>query len=134
MMKILRGLISVVKMVDVFLKKAFYDPSSPASFSGPTKLYKYGLSQNIAGITMGKIKKWLKKQETYTLYRKKLIKFPRNKIIVPGPNYQWDVDLLDMGNVPEENGGIKFVLIMIDVFSRMAYTAGIKNKRYAFRV
>lgn len=115
-------------MTDAFLKKAFYNSASPASFSGPSKLYKYGLTQNIRGLTLGKIKNWLKKQETYTLYRKKIRKFPRNKIIVPGPFHQWDVDLMDVGDLAQENDGVKFVIIMIDVFSRMAYTKAIKNK------
>lgn len=115
-------------MTDAFLKKAFYDPKSPASYSGVDKLYRYGKSLKIDGLSRGKIKKWLKKEEPYTMYRQSLKKFPRNRVIVDGPNEQWDIDLMDMTEFSNENDGIKYVIMAIDVFSRFGYTIPIKNK------
>lgn len=115
-------------MVDAFLKKAFYDPSSPASYYGVEKLFKYAKEEGVRGITRGKIKKWLKKEEPYTMYRQSRKKFPRNKIIVQGPNQEWDIDLMDMTDFQPENDDNRYVLMVVDLFSRFAYTVPLKNK------
>lgn len=115
--------------IDEFLKKAFYDPKSPASYFGPEKLYRYGKEQNVKGISRKKVKDWLKKEEAYTLYRSRRKRFPRNRIVVDGPNEQWDADLMDMTNFSEENDGVKYVLVVIDLFSRFAHTLLLENKK-----
>ena len=56
-------------------------------------------------------------------------KFPRNRVIVGGFMQQWDVDLMDMGNLSKYNGGVTFILVAIDIFSRYAFAAPLKSKR-----
>ena len=42
-----------------YLKKIYCDPTSPASFSGPDKLYVYVKNDGKYNISKYKIKKWL---------------------------------------------------------------------------
>lgn len=118
-----------INNIDAFLKKAFYDPKSPVSYFGPEKIFRYAKEKNVKGITRKKIKDWLKKEEAYTLYKGSRKKFPRNRIVVEGPNQQWDADLMDMGEFSTENDGVKYVLMVIDLFSRYGYTILLENKK-----
>jgi hypothetical protein len=118
--------------VNTFLQKAFFDPSSPASFSGPKKLLEYGKSKNIRNISLSKVIAWLKKNDIYTLRRKVTRKFDRTKVYVPHPNYEWDLDLMDMQDYAKENDGFKYVIVMIDLFSRFGHTVPIKGKTANF--
>ena len=50
----------------IILRKIYYDPTSPASFSGPDKLYVYVKKDGKYNISKYKIKKWLQRQEIYS--------------------------------------------------------------------
>ena len=58
-------------------------------------------------------------------------KFPKSRVIVAGIDSQWDVDLMDMVSLAKQNDGYKYVLVAIDVFSRMAYCQPVKSKNGA---
>jgi hypothetical protein len=55
--------------------------------------------------------------------------FPRRKIIVHGLNLLWQADLLDMTSLSALNDGFKWILCMIDCFSRFAWAVPLKDKR-----
>lgn len=37
-------------------------------------------------------------------------------MIVQGIDYQWEADLADVQNLSESNNGIKYLLVIVDVF------------------
>ncbi len=45
-----------------------------------------------------------------------------------GVDSQWDTDLMDMQNVAKENSGVRYVLVMIDIFSRKLWCQPLKDK------
>ena len=49
------------------------------------------------------------------------------KVAVPGIDDTWAIDLMDMPR-PEDNDGFRYVLTVIDVFSRFIWIAKTKNK------
>ena len=114
--------------MDEYLTSIYYDPKQPASYAGPTKLYKV---VKAAGkkITLRQIREWLKGQETYTLHRQARRRFPRSRVIVGGLNSQADADLMDVGNLSKYNDGVKFVLVLIDIFSRFCWLEPLKSKQ-----
>ena len=114
--------------MDEYLASIYYDVKHPASYSGPSKLYKV---VKAAGkeFTLKQIKEWLKSQETYTLHRQARHKFPRNKVIVDGIDDQWDMDLMDMISLSKYNGGVRYVLVAIDIFSRYTWLRPLKSKQ-----
>ena len=114
--------------MDKYLSSIYYDPKHPASYSGPTKLYKVAKAAG-KKITLRQIQDWLKGQETYTLHRSVRYKFPRNRVIVDGIDEQWDADLMDMVSLSSHNDGVKFVLVAIDIFSRYAWLRPLKTKQ-----
>ena len=112
-----------------YLESMYYDPKNAGSFSGPRALYKAVKSARKRIISMGKINKWLKSQETYTMHRKMVRRFKRNRVQVDHIDEQWDVDLMDMDYYAKHNGGTSFILLAIDIFSRYAWAVPLQNKQ-----
>ena len=52
-----------------YLKKIYFDPSHPGSFSGPQKLYKVVKSEGKYDIGIHRIRKFLHNQEAYSLHK-----------------------------------------------------------------
>lgn len=113
--------------MDEYLSSLYYDPRKAGSFGGPAALYKAAKAEGKT-ISLKKIREWLKGQETYTLHRKMVHKFKRNKVQVDGIDDTWDVDLVDMIAYAKHNDGIRYVLLAIDIFSRFAWGVPLINK------
>ena len=54
--------------------------------------------------------------------------FPRQKILTIMPDELWAADLVDMSNIKNKNKKITFLLNIIDVYSRYAFSFPLKNK------
>ena len=110
-----------------YINKIYYNPKHPASFTGVEKLYR-AAQKDGRNISRPQIKQWLRSQETYTLHRRARRKFPRNKFVSNGIDDVHDADLMDMTGLSKVNDGFKYVLIIIDTFSRFLWAALLKNK------
>uniref|UniRef100_A0A914DY97 Integrase catalytic domain-containing protein n=1 Tax=Acrobeloides nanus TaxID=290746 RepID=A0A914DY97_9BILA len=93
------------------LQRLYYDPQSSASFSSADRLFQY-----------------LNSQRTYTLYRRSIERFRRLKTQPSGLNTDWQADLMDVRNISRENQGYNYLLVCIDVLSRMIYFHALKQK------
>ena len=113
---------------DEYLSSIYYDPSHPASYSGVDKLYRVIKKEGKFRITRKALRQWLKSQETYTLHRQVRHRFPRSRVVVSGSGQQADADLMDMTQLSKFNDGYKYVLLLIDAFSRYLWTVPIKSK------
>lgn len=54
--------------------------------------------------------------------------FKRNPVLVKGLDEIWQSDLADLSNLSKHNSGFKFVLTVIDVFSKFAFAIPLKTK------
>lgn len=104
----------------------YYTVKNSASFSGPQKIYK-SLKDKGENISLGDIKKWFKKQENYGLHKRIHRKFKRNRFISYKTDYIWDADVCIMDAYKEYNRGYKNFVLVIDTFSRYAFTRMIKS-------
>jgi hypothetical protein len=62
------------------------------------------------------------------LHKPIIKKFPKRKVIVFGIDHIWAADLVDMSSMSKENKGIKFLLAVIDIFSKFGWMIPLKNK------
>ena len=112
-----------------YLNTNYFDPSHPGGFAGPYKLYHI-----LKGIgkptTYNNIKKWLQKQDAFTLLQPVKYKFKRRRIITQGIDDLWDMDLADVSNLAQHNNDVHFLLVVIDVFSRYLWVEPLQNKRH----
>ena len=102
----------------------FYDPS--LKYTSIRKLYD---ALKKSGITLREVKEFIQKQETTQVFKKqKRIKnyFP----IVAKYNFEvCQLDLVDMSNISTVNENYKYLLVCVNVFSRMAFAVPMKNKK-----
>ena len=116
-----------MKIYNNLLSKLYYDPENEASFSTAEKLFKKAKLQN-GSIRLSDVKSWLSGQLTYTLHKPIRKNYKRCKVIVSKPNEQWQADLVDLQKFDKQNNGFKYLLTVIDVFTRFAYVQPLKSK------
>lgn len=111
-----------------YLKKIYFDPSHPASFAGPQKLYKVVQNEDKFKIGMHRIRRFLHDQESYSLHKPVRRRFQRNHIVSAGKDDLWMADLIDMVKYANWNDGFKYILLVIDTFSKYVWLQPLKHK------
>ena len=79
-------------------------------------------------IKFNDVQNWLKRQNVYTLHRDARKHFTRNRYYVSHIKEQYEADIVDMHEFSRENDGYKFLLVVIDVFSKKGFVVPLKNK------
>lgn len=111
-----------------YLNKIYSDPKHPGSFLGPEKLYQAVKKDGKFRIGRYRIRKWLESNSIYTFNRVAHKTFNRNGVNVAGIDSLWDSDLIDFSNYSVNNGGNRYILLAIDVFSRYVWLRKLKSK------
>jgi hypothetical protein len=109
------------------LRKIFYDPSSAGSYGGIDRLVNEARRQGLK-ISREKAIEFLADEQAYSLHKPARRTYKRNKTYVSGIDAQWQADLADMQTLASVNGGVKYLLTCIDVFSKFAWVVPIKDK------
>lgn len=110
------------------LKSIYYSPGEAASFSSVDRLYREANDRDPT-ITRSDVEKFLSGQLTYTLHRRIIRRFPRNPVVSDHHTEQAQADLIDIQKFSKSNHGFRYILTIIDVFSKMAFAAPLKNKK-----
>ena len=116
------------KKVKEYIGSVYYDPSHPASFSGINKLYETIRKNKGISVNKNDLTKWLQGQDVYSMYKPYKSKFRRSRVVVKGIDDLWDMDLMDMSKYSKENNGFKYLLVLIDIFSRFLIIEPVKSK------
>lgn len=104
------------------LAETYFNAQHPASFGGISKLSK------ATNINPKAVKQFLSQQWTYNLHKPIRNVIPRRKYISRGLNHQWQSDLVEMQQYSRENQGNRYIICVIDIFSRFAYARPLKTK------
>ncbi|XP_061190298.1 uncharacterized protein LOC133198185 [Saccostrea echinata] len=113
-----------------YLRKLYYTPGNPGAFAGPEKLYQAVKKEGKHKIGRIRIRQFLNNEDPYSLLKPIRRSFPRSKVVVNTIDSMWDGDLADVSNISSENDGYKFLLVLIDVFSRFLFIVPLKNKQH----
>lgn len=113
--------------MDAVLSGIYFDTNNPACFSNVTALYREA-KKIFPKLRQSDVKRWLAKQEAYTLHKPARKKFIRNSTIVGGIDDQWEVDLADLSMLKRYNDNYKYLLQCIDIFSRHGWSVPMKTK------
>jgi len=108
--------------------------------SGPKSAYlNYKLAGSYSGLAgfMKNRKKWqdkakveeeLRKIKGFALHKDVRSKFKRRHIKVHFIGEIFSADLKDISRISSDNNNNKFILVVLDAFSKKAYTRPLKNK------
>lgn len=110
--------------MEKLLRKIYYNPAHPAGFAGVNPVLRYTKGK----MTPNEVKYWLQTQDTYTLHKPTRLKFKRNSYIVNNIDQCWQADLNDMRGLAIYNDNFKYILAVIDVFSKYGFMVLLKDK------
>lgn len=133
------------------MEKIYFDPENAGSFGGVDALRRSAVlaikgrgekrknlcvantpttatTATTTTTSRNKIQNWLSGQDVYTLHKPVRRRFPRSRVFSPGINHIWQADLVDLTSLSRHNDGYKFLLCVIDCFSKYAYVVPLKNK------
>ncbi|XP_061173692.1 uncharacterized protein LOC133182861 [Saccostrea echinata] len=113
-----------------YLRKLYYTPGNPGAFAGPEKLYQAVKKEGKHKIGRMRIRQFLNNEDPYSLLKPIRRSFPRSKVVVNTIDSMWDGDLAHVSNISSENDGYKFLLVLIDIFSRFLFIVPLKNKQH----
>lgn len=105
------------------LKENYTRPGHPIAFSGLTNVYNYYKGR----LPLQKIKWILSGKESYSLHRE-FHKNQRNISYSRFKRYRFEMDLVEVQNLAEFNDGMRYLLNVIDTFTRYAFVRPIPDK------
>jgi len=109
----------------------YYDEGSPVGFSTSLKLRTAETAEREMKDkpqSVGAIKAWLQEQDAYTLHRPLRKCFARNPYTVTNLMDVWECDLLDVKAYAKYNDNYKYILSVLDVFSKFLFPFPVKKK------
>ena len=74
------------------------------------------------------VKKFLREQVTYSLHKQIRRRFVRNQTIANGIDVQWQADLAEVIPLARINDGFRYLLTVIDIFSKYAWLVPVKTQ------
>jgi hypothetical protein len=113
------------------IASVYFNASGPGAYASPFKLYKAMKKK----VSLGKIRKFIQSQESYTVMRQAKKSFPKSKVVAPHADYMWDADTANMTFYDKKdekiakdfNEGYRYFLVVLDVFSRFLWTKPLKT-------
>ena len=110
------------------LKRIYHDPKDPGSLGGVDRLLWRAKQLHLPNVTRQTVEKYLKSEHANTLHKQARRRFTRNHTYVAGIDAQWQADLADMQGIARQNGGMRYLLTVIDVFSKFAWAIPVHSK------
>jgi len=105
------------------LKENYKNPGHPIAFSGVNKIREFYKGV----LTVKQIKEILSGIESYTLHRE-YHKNTRNTTYAHFKRYQFQMDLVEIQSLSKFNDDVRYLLNVIDIFTRYAFVRPLKNK------
>ena len=115
-------------LTEDYLARIYFDLTKPGSFQSAKKLYQTVKREGVYNISRYEIQKWLQKQKTYSLQKATRHTFQKIPVVVAGKDDQWSADLMDMIKYSKQNKNVKYVLVVVDTFSKYLWLRLLKDK------
>lgn len=115
------------KTVEESLNEIYYDPASAGGLGGVERLLGEARRRGLR-VSRKRVDDFLADQVAYARHKPVRRNYPRNKTYVNGIDHQWQADLVEVQHLSRENSGIRYLLTVIDVFSKYAWVVPTKSK------
>lgn len=111
------------------LSTYYFNAKNPGGYLGASKLHKILDKKYPRIFSVQFINKWLNNQDSYALQKQVRHRYRSPRVQVAGLNDQADIDLMSVENISKYNDGVKYLLIVIDIFSRFLFVRPLINKK-----
>lgn len=112
------------KVSKEYIIKIYKEPGHPVAFSSPSAIYRFFNGT----VPLSFIKDALEHIDTYTLHKE----YKRPSVFNPFYCYErrkkFQADLIDISSLQRDNDAIRFLLLIIDEFSRKVWILSLKSK------
>lgn len=115
---------NVIDDIEKDIKENYRRPGHPIAFAGIQQIYSYYNRK----IPISRIKELLSGIESYTLHRE-FHKQQRNISFSHFKRYQFQMDLVEVQELSQYNDNIRYLLNVIDTFTRFAFVRPLKDKK-----
>lgn len=105
------------------MRKWYHRPEHPTSYSGRNHMSKFH------NIPDARVEKVLEGLQSYSFHREVKKPRKRNPFFVYRKRDHVQADLVEVGQLAEENDGVRYLLTAIDMFSKFAVCIPMKNKK-----
>ncbi len=109
------------------LEQHYSNPKSNGAFGGINKLYRSAKDVD-RNVKRDDVKTFLRGKDSYTLNKFQKIRFPRRQFIARGMYDQYQADLADFSKFAWHNSGMKWIMVIVDIWTKVAYAIPLKNK------
>lgn len=116
------------EQLDDELKKLYYDPKNAGAYGGVDRLFRSARKAKLGVKDRKVVARFLRNEQTYSLHKPARKNFARNRTYVKGIDAQWQADLAEMQQDSRKNNGHRYILTVIDVFSKYAWALPTKDK------
>ena len=101
----------------------YFDAEHPASYGGVDRL------AQATGVGRHATQEWLREQRPYTLHKPVRKRYSTRPYKTSEIDQHWQGDLVEMIPYAEVNDGYRYILTLIDLFSRYAWAEPLKDDR-----
>jgi len=109
------------------MEEVYYDAGNTGGYGGVKRL-RQAVAAPAPTPRIPETQTWLKGQRTYTLHKPARKRYSTRPYKTAGIDQQWQADLVEMIPYARENEGYRYLLTVIDLFSRFAWPIPIKDK------
>ncbi len=120
--------------IDAALSKIYYGFGKRGALQNtPSKLLEVARAQLPSRLSkklnLARIKTFLTRQSSYTVHRRMPKRaFPRRKIRLTHRGMRYDADLVDLQDLAKRNSNQKYILVVIDAFTKYVWAHPLKSK------
>lgn len=108
------------------LRSVYYNKFNSAFVSSPKNV-----TRNVQNVSNSDVKKWLLTQDAHTLHRAQSQTYRTNHYLVFRPYELFELDLIDLQGIARFNYGYKYILCVVDCFSKFLWAVPLTNKTTA---
>jgi hypothetical protein len=104
--------------------ESYLDPNQVGTLGGLSTFLKSQRQQK----NRKKVEKALQSVDAYSIHKARRRTFPRNPVIVTNLRQQFQTDLMDIQKYSRMNGGAHYIMLTVDLFSKMISCQLLKKK------
>src|SRR5208282_6091673 len=110
------------------IQRQYVTPKHPLAFSSPSTIHESYKRDFNRHIPIHRLTDALSSVDSYTLHREYKKPKTRNPFFIYALRDQIQTDLIDMSSLAPNNDNVKFLLAVIDCFSKKAWIEPMENK------